>query len=317
MISGEQLNVRIRNLIDNRRSMSEDEKISEAGAVIKNLQQVDTSAAWKKIEIAVNGKSKPVRLIPLMTRMAAILFIPLLIYSAWSTFLHSSDPDNGHFALQELSSPAGIRSKVNLPDGTTVWLNGESTIRFRVPFVQVRQVELSGEAFFDVVRNEKVPFLVNTGMAQVEVLGTRFNCKAYAEDETIDVVLVEGKISLQAGKKDEQRFILKPAEHAVIRKENGETQIAREGVEKYIAWHQNRLMFENSTLDEVANQLERWYDLDVVILDPEIRSYRYTTTFENETLAHVTELLSLSTPIKTRYLPARNGKRAVLSISKK
>ncbi|MEL7585904.1 MAG: FecR domain-containing protein [Prolixibacteraceae bacterium] len=319
MITNEQLNNQIRNLIDSRKAMDEDEKISEAGAVIGNLQRVDTSGAWQKIEVAVKGKSKPVRLIRLLTRVAAILFIPLLLYSVWSTFLNSPDPANGHFAMQELSSPAGIRSKVCLPDGTTVWLNGESTIRFRVPFVDERQVELSGEAYFDVIKNEKAPFFVDAGMAKIEVLGTRFNCKAYADDELIDIVLVEGKINLQADKNDgnARNFIMKPNEHAVIRRETGETKVAEEDIDKYVAWHQNRLMFENSTLDEVASQLERWYDLDVLILDHEIRGYRYTTTFENETLAHVVELLSLSTPIKISYAPAREGKRAVLSISKK
>jgi ferric-dicitrate binding protein FerR (iron transport regulator) len=214
---------------------------------------------------------------------------------------------------------------VVLPDGSKVWLNAESTIKFKVPFSkESRDVDLLGEAFFDVTKNPEQPFVVQSGNIKVKVLGTRFNCKAFAEDQQIEVILEEGRIALNSqstsGSKEE---IMNPGDHAVIERESGATTISNENISKYIAWHTGKLVFDNTPMDEVAQMLERWYGVEVTVQDREIMNYRFTTTFENESLFQVIELLGLSSPIRIKYVPATITKdrqtqtRSKVLISKK
>ena len=143
----------------------------------------------------------------------------------------------------------------------------------------------------------------------VTVLGTHFNVKAFEQDPTIEVVLAEGKVSLSsAGTKAGDAILLAPGERAVIEKTTNQTRVSSENIGKYIAWHSGKLIFDECPMPEVALQLERWFGIEVKIDDPKILSYRITTTFENEPLHQVLELLCLSSPIKFNYIPARLNK---------
>jgi len=294
------------NLLEERKIQDIDVQISEASRIVAKIDSIDSKSAYLKISGKINNRNNTTRFLAIITRIAAILFIPVLIASIWLYNEPKKPLVSLPYSMQEISSPPGVRSKVVLPDGSTVWLNAESKLKFRVPFDSFsRNVSLTGEAYFDVTKHPDAPFIVQSGTAQVKVFGTRFNCKAFSEENKIEVVLEEGKISLRTG--DTEKVIekfMKPGDRAVIDKIENQTKITNENVEKYIAWHNGKLVFDETPMQEVAIQLARWYGIDVTIEDPKIMKYRITTTFDNESLHQVMELLKISSPIEIKYIPA-------------
>lgn len=315
----------VKDLIDARSAQGPEEQILDASRVVSEIEGVDSQAAFAKVSARIRREQRPARLLNVLMRIAAALFIPLLLASSWLFYRQFSQEDDGKFAMQQITSPVGIRSQVVLADGSKVWLNAESTLKFPVPFPKdARNVDLEGEAFFEVAKNQKQPFVVHSGNVEVKVLGTKFDCKAFAEDRTIEVILEEGSVALNSNvASGHEESILKPGDRAVIEKATGETKIRNEAIGKYIAWHTGKLVFDNTSMAEVASMIERWYGVEVVVQDPEILNYRFTTTFDNESIFHVIELLGLSSPIQLKYVPASIGKekkqqtKAKILISKK
>jgi transmembrane sensor len=294
------------HLLEKRISHDIEAQISEASHLIAEIDTIDSKTAYSKVAEKINHSQKSVFFLNTLIRIAAALFIPALIASLWLYYQPKTSVISLPFAMQEISSPPGVRSKIVLPDGSDVWLNAGSTLKFRVPFDNFsRDVSLTGEAFFDVKKNPDSPFIVQSGTATVKVYGTRFNCKAFSEENNIEVVLEEGKVSLTIdGTEKMIEKIMKPGDRAVIDKTDNQTKVTNEKIEKYIAWHNGKLVFDETPMQEVATQLARWYGVDVSIDDPHIMKYRITTTFDNESLQQVLELLRISSPIDIQYVPA-------------
>ncbi len=297
----------LRDLLDLRKNQDLDAQISEAGMIVSEIGNIDSRKAFEQVERRIKKQNSTLTFLNTLTRVAAVLFIPLLVASVWLSYRQLKEPTPPiRFATQEITSPPGVRSQIVLPDGSNVWLNSESTIKFKVPFDEsTRDVSLSGEAYFEVKKNPDVPFVVQSGKVQVKVLGTKFNCKAYSEENNIEVVLAEGKVSYSAeGGMQNSRKVMSPGDRAVFDKTTNQTKITNEKIDKYIAWHNGKMVFDETPMPEVATQLERWYGIEVVIEDPTINKYRITTTFENESLHQVLELLRLSSPIGIKYFTA-------------
>jgi len=297
----------------NAREIEEkEEQIIEAGRILSEIETVDIISAYTKVQSQISKGNKKIQLITILTRVAAVLFIPLLIASSWLLYNKEQNQDHSTttFVTQEITCPPGMRSQVILPDGSKVWLNSESTIKFRIPFSEdIRKVDLIGEAFFDVTKNPKQPFIVKSANVGVKVYGTRFNYKAYQEDKNIEVILEEGSVGLTVSEKGMyNKTRLTPGDRAVIAKKNNAVDIKNENIDKYIAWHTGKLVFENTPMSEVALMLERWYGVEVIVQNPEIMDYSFTTTFDNESLFEVIELLEISSPIRIKYIPATIGK---------
>lgn len=298
----------IENLLKTRAEQSQEEQVAEAQKIISEIETIDSRAAFEKVSRRIKKENKSGAVLNMMMRIAAILFVPLFLVSSWLFYKQIGPESNAKFAMQEITSPPGIRTQVMLPDGSKVWLNAESTIKFSVPFpVATRDVDLKGEAFFDVTKNPEKPFIVHSGQVNVKVLGTRFNCKAFENDKNIEIVLEEGKIALNTGLESTEK-IMKPGDRAVIEKQSGEASITNQKIGKYIAWHTGKLVFDNTPMSEVAQMLEHWFGVEVIVQNPDILNYRFTTTFENESLFQVIELLGLSSPIRITYVPATIGK---------
>jgi len=320
-----QIQDKIKGLIETRSSQEPEDQIIEARQIVCEIDEIDSRAAFTRVSDRIRNAQPAYRVLNMAMRVAATLFIPLLLASSWLFYKQFSQVDSAKLAMQEITSPPGIRSQVVLPDGSKVWLNAESTLKFPVPFPKdFRNVDLLGEAFFEVTKNQKQPFVVHSGNVEVKVLGTRFDCKAFGEDRTIEVILEEGKVALNSNiASGQEESFMKPGDRAVIDKATGEIQIRNEKIDKYIAWHNGKLVFDNTPMAEVASMLERWYGVEVVVKDPDIFKYRFTTTFDNESIFHVIELLSLSSPIQMKYVQASIGKdnetqtRAKILISKK
>ena len=310
MTNKNSINHKIEELISGRLNQNFEDQIAEAATAISEIEGVDSRSAYFKVQNRIKKEGRYMLFVSSLSRIAAVLFIPLLIASGVLIYRQLNLKENQQFAMQEITSPTGVRSQIVLPDGSNVWLNAESTIKFKVPFDQKnRNVSLSGEAYFDVQKNPSVPFIVSSGGVNVRVLGTLFNYRAFEGENNIEIVLAEGKVSLNTnGEKRTNEVIMKPGDRAVFDKTSNLTRVTNEKIEKYIAWHDGKLVFDETLMPEVAIQIGRWFGVDVVIADPKINNYRITTTFDNESLHQVLELLRLSSPIEIKYIQATINK---------
>lgn len=306
--------------------LSEKEKELQAASMVGLADEIDVNQAFRKV-LSRTTKSKTRTLITQLTRIAAILAIPLLLYSSWSAYKQlTENPTTVELAEQVFVSPVGMRSHVILPDGTKVWLNAESKLRYSVPFVQkTRNIQIEGEAFLNVAHNTKSPFIVKASNTSVEVTGTSFDVKAYPGDEYVTVALQEGSVKLSATHGNETKTAeMKAGDFFLVKKGTSNITSEKTSIDKQIAWHENILVLDETPLEEVASLLERWYGVKVVIADDDLKKYKFSTTFENESLTRVLELLELSSPgIKISYKPGKLNKKpgeknySVVTISKK
>ncbi|MBN1118060.1 MAG: FecR domain-containing protein [Bacteroidales bacterium] len=290
--------------LDSRKNQDVDAQIFEAEKIAHSIDAIDSQKAFRQVQIKIRGKQKRIQFLNILSRIAAILFVPLLIASSLFYFKQRAQSDGDQYATQRISNPSGIRSEIILPDGSKVWLNAESTISYKFPFgVKEREVKLTGEAFFDVIKDQQKPFKVESENVRVTVLGTRFNCKAFPEDSAIEVVLAEGEVKLNTtGSGTEGGFILKPGEVAVFDKSTYQVNISSEEIDKYIGWHQGKLILDECPLEEVARRLERWFGVEMKIVDQKISNYEISTTFENESIHQILTLLELASPVKATII---------------
>jgi len=160
----------------------------------------------------------------------------------------------------ELSTPKGGTYQVALADGTQVWLNAASTLRYPARFGNdSRIVEVSGEAFFHVADDPKRPFRVISNGQEIEVLGTQFNLSAYADEPQTSTTLVEGKVRLSL--EQNKHIYLTPGEQALV--VSGELKKHRVHPDQYIVWKDGWVIFQDKTFDQIMREVERWYDVDV------------------------------------------------------
>jgi ferric-dicitrate binding protein FerR (iron transport regulator) len=177
-------------------------------------------------------------------------------------------------AFEALTTSRGETRQVQLPDGSLVTLNAASTLKYAVNFLKLKQriVELSGEAYFEVTKDKKHPFIVKTAHQKIEVLGTRFNVSAYKEDKSTITTLFEGSIKIFYTKNNASQALI-PGQKAVL---NGGTfSIGTTKVENDLAWKNGVFCFDNDSLQSVMNKISRWYDVDIVYLG-KIESYEET-----------------------------------------
>ena len=312
--------LKIEQFLEFRNGLSSEDKKLEAGLLIEEIKTVNVDSAYRKVSSRIKTQSKTTRIITIITRIAAVLTLPLLAFTVWSLFFQQKPLElaQNEITWHEIESPAGMRSHVVLPDGTDLWLNAESKIKYGIPFtLENRQVELSGEAFLKVVKNENAPFIVNAGTASVKVLGTQFNVKAYPEDELLEIALTEGSVEFTGttadGKKAAATLI--PNDFLAMNKTTGKFRLENKNLNNHISWVKNIIIFDETPMPEVAKTLERWYGVKVVVADAEINKYRFNTTFENESLFRVLELLELSSPaIKIKYTPGKINRQTNIAL---
>ena len=205
--------------------------------------------------------------------------------------------------MQTVTSRQGMVSRFTLADGTKVWLNSGSELKFPYTFDRdKRVVQLKGEAFFEVTKNEKQPFRVSTNELKIEVLGTSFNVVNFDDDMHSEVVLVKGKVALfsENGSIKKEYGTMHPGQRVIYEKNNQSIISENVEVDKYIAWREGNLIFRDDSMEEVVKRLSRWFNVEITIRDPEIKSYIYKATFRNENLIQVLNLLKMSAPIDYR-----------------
>lgn len=193
--------------------------------------------------------------------------------------------------------PRGEKSHIILPDGTKVFLNSGTILRYDNLFgKKSRTLELVGEGYFEVVKNTRLPFIINTREISVEVIGTKFNVMAYADDNLIETTVKEGSVSVTENN-GSGSILLTANQKAIFNKKTRLLSLNEVNPELYISWKEDILTFDNENFANVIRKLERWYDVSISVEGKDSITDRYTLTINNESLREVLDLISLTTNI--------------------
>jgi ferric-dicitrate binding protein FerR (iron transport regulator) len=260
--------------------------------------------AWQKVMKRISIKKQQPAIVRFMLRIAASIL--LIALGVGGTFYLQNKMDNPSFT--EVYSPYGHKTRVVLPDGSTVWLNGDTKLKYNSDFSDARNVELTGEALFEVTKNERQLFTVNAEKLRLEVYGTTFNVKAYPEDLISEVALVEGSVGLFRDKQLLRKMV--PGE--VIAYNSGENKFStRQGnIGQITSWSADELVIENETFEEVTKYLERWYGVEIT-LDKSIQlNNRLSFKVKTESLMELLSIISRITPVTYEI----NGKQVKISM---
>lgn len=284
---------------------------------------------------------KPVRKLKRWYWAAAVLLVMAGLFSIRQ--LSGSSTSSGEIAgqINEISTRPGSKSKVQLPDGSVVWLNAGSKLTYDKNFgIDTREVTLTGEGFFDVTKNKEKPFIISTNSIKIKVLGTAFNVKAYPEDKQTETSLIRGSIEVTIRNRPNDKIILSPSEKLVVEndiarlekdfrmKEKETGNIVRTELPvintlmsinklKYnpvdstvaeIQWVNNKLVFRDESFSELAVKMERWYNVEISITDPRISEERLNGIFESETI--IQALDALKEFISFQY--EKNGNKIII-----
>ena len=253
-------------------------------------------------------------------KVAAIMVLPLMIALA---FFYGESRREVEDVFTTMSIPCGVKSQVDLPDGSKVWLNSGSKIKFPASFrgKDYRNIELDGEGYFQVASNKHKPFVVNTGSIAVEVLGTSFNVRAYNDDPNVLVALVEGRVKLlkDAGKELKELARLEPNQVGRYNKKKERLLLqSKRNLDQYVAWKDGKLVYVNEPFELVLRQMSRRYGVDYETKDPGVKRNRITATFIYESLEEFLKIIALSTPVEYKIIPGEKradgsyGKRKVI-----
>jgi transmembrane sensor len=235
--------------------------------------------------------------------IAAVLLIAAAVF-----FYTTNRPPAVDNRITEINAPKGSISKIILPDGSKVWLNGGSKLVYKNQFGdQFRKVNLVGEAFFDVVKDAAHPFIVTTGTFQLKVLGTAFNVRSYPNDKTSEAALVRGKIQVKLIRNPDKEITLLPSEKLIVKntepivnsvkKKSNITiheiplitlstihQSVHDTLPAEALWMENKLAFDAENFEEIASKMERWFNVRITFKSNTVKELRFTGQFKNESL---------------------------------
>lgn len=259
--------------------------------------------SWVKVERGI--KTQQLRWMKSVLKYAAIVVMAFIA----GNLLKPSLPSDKEIRYSEITVPFGQMSQIKLSDGTKIWLNSGTTLRYPERFAEnSRSVSIEGEAFFEVAKMAHKPFTVNTTEMNIEVLGTSFNLSSYKEDATTKVTLVEGKVSVRdnTGKTIAQ---LIPGQMAVKNKQTNTLDISNVQTAFYSAWIEGKIYFDDEPLDQIAVKLERWFNVEITFANQQLKSHRFTgTILRNKPVDQIMQALELLSPIRFKHQINVNGK---------
>lgn len=247
----------------------------------------------------INHIEKKSRRLTILKIAAAI--IPLVLFAGLFFQVSKKVDLFGAASYDELIIPKGERIQFMFQDGTRVYLNSESKLRYPREFgLSERRVQLEGEGYFIVSPNPDRPFIVELDKAKIKVLGTAFNVEAYPEEKEICVTLDKGKVNLIPWTNKEN--LLNPNEKIILNKESGNCTITKlDNVQSLSTWKKDIITFNNAPLNEVMKDLSRWYNVRFVVKDKRAYGYLFTITSNNTLLENVLKELEIISPVKFIY----------------
>lgn len=274
--------------------------VDKARSIVKSLEPVEDQVSASRLDIIwqriANSRTRQIRFGQQLLKYAAVIIPAFLL--GWGSFQFFSGREaNFSEVYNEINVPYGERSEITLYDGTKVWLNSGTQLKFPLVFhPDQRKVFLKGEAFFDVKENKENPFIVSAGQMNIQVLGTRFNVCAYPDDQEFYATLEEGTIRAVNSLTGEQVQLI-PGEQAVLYLNSQKFTLQAVETNLYTSWKENMLRFENAPFSEVIKRMERWYDVKIHVSEKIDTGERYTMTIKTESLREMLRLVSFTTPI--------------------
>ena len=230
------------------------------------------------------------------TRIAAALLVGVFLGTTGLYLFNQSNRQDEQAMIRTIEVPLGSRSRLQLEDGTIVWLNAGSKFSCQPGFSQKnRQVTLEGEGYFEVARNEKLPFIVNAKEIDVKVLGTKFNVKAYSDDQEIAVTLAEGSVNMIDKAVPANSVIMVPQQQAVYNRLTGKTEVRKVSTDAICQWTTGVHFCNEVSFEEIARQLEKAFDVTFIFRNPERRKLRFYGEFRStDTLNDILTIMSSS-----------------------
>ena len=283
-------------------------EIKALADAILEIESIDSSRAFAEADRRVRRSQRQQRFNTLM-RYAALLILPLMFTSVLFGYLYFA----GQERLDEYASVTALPGTVvryELPDKSVAWLNSGSTLRYSARFKSDRrEVELSGEAYFEVTADKKHPFYVNTPSGVTTyVYGTKFNVLAYDDVSFTEVVLEQGRVNVLIP--GYSAITVKPGEQVFYDKLTGKYAKSETNVKDKKAWKEGRLVFRDASLDYILFRLEKRFNVEINYLNPKNQDVRLRATFSDESLPQILDYLSQSVPITWSYITPESAEDA-------
>lgn len=273
-------------------------KAQALGDDIREMESVDVTRAFERTQQQIR-KNRSRQMYGSLMRYAAFLTLPLLMVSLTLGYLYFSEPEPDN-RYAEVTAAKGAVVRYELPDRSVVWLNAGSTLRHPTVFRDDnRNVELKGEAYFEVQADKERPFYVNTpdGLS-VYVYGTKFNVTAYEDEALVGTVLERGKVNVITP--DRETMELLPGEQLLYDRNSRKWTRNQVDVYEKVAWKDGKLIFRNATLEEIFKRLSRHFNVDIEFDNRAGKEYRYRATFHKETLPQILDYLGKSAVLRWR-----------------
>lgn len=260
-------------------------------------------------------------------KLAAVALVLLLVFLGMLFQQHNgkfSSEKNSIAKQKEITTENGTKTFFKLPDGSSVWLNAGSSLKYTsMDAAVVREVDLTGEAFFDVVKDAKRPFIIHTKSVDIKVHGTQFNVKAYPGEKTVETSLIRGSVEVLVKNRPGESYLLKPNQKLVVlldvpdtKTEAAPTTVHRntpvvslknltyqqgDTTAVEASWVQNRLVFEDEPFSEVALKMERWFDVEIEFRRKNVKEELLRGSFENESLEQALKALQFISTSNFKY----------------
>ncbi len=289
---------------ENRAMLEKNRKLLEKADLFYKSKKFNSPAAWKNIqrksgllEKSIQHKNRGKRIYSTFYKYAAVILIALMLGSALYYFGFRD-----RFLAEYSEITAGrnqIVSEFVLPDGTTVALNSNSQIKFPKKFEKdVREITLTGEAFFDVTPNAAKPFIIHAGDAQVKVLGTSFNVRAYPENESVEVVVKTGKVQVSQNTPnlpvEPLEVVLNPGEKGILISKNHLLEKSFNSDQNFLSWKTHSFVFTETPLNEVVNYLKNVYHAKIELKDEELNDLVLTASFDQKPVEFILDVIKLT-----------------------
>jgi len=305
-LNDEPKNEILSGLANDREAKEEFTKIKNAWALSsigRKMPDYRVERLYLDFQKQLNSKRRTIGLFPSFLKYAAVFIFAIGMTSLFYYFKSENFSPSPASPFNTVIAENGQISKVILPDSSVVWLNSGTQISYRNDFsISDREISLTGQAFFQVTKNEKIPLKVRCKDLEVNVLGTRFDVSAYPEDKNVRVFLESGKVEIRNSTAPSSPYSLNPGEMAEYNKQSGNMSRSKPDPGKFISWKEGILVFRDDPMEEVIPRLQRRYNIEIDVASPAIYQSVFTATLKNETLEEVFKSISFACSVQYQII---------------
>lgn len=286
---------------ENRRMAQRINRLCLAADALELEDKLDVAGAFQKVQKHKNVRHMR-KVAQWLQKAAAVLLIPVL---AFGIMQYNDKQLHDDQRLVKVYTHPGMSSSLTLPDGTVVHLNSASSLTYPARFEgDIRQVSLTGEAYFEVSKDSTRKFIVSAPhQTRIEVLGTHFNLEAYEDNNRVLATLLEGKINFVYHRHNQAKGVsLNPGNKVIYDANTSEVQLLHTSGICETGWTKGQIILEDTPMEEALHQLGKYFHADFVIANPALKEYSFTGVFSNQSLERVLDKFLLSSHIRWRYL---------------